>query len=281
MAIQNRADTPPSYVVRVLLLLRASLLQLVRHPSHSRRAEAARSGARRALLLTALVALAIAVLMVALDAREIGWMPPRGTAWLWPVKIVTDFGKATYLLWALAAALLALLLITPRLAGWSRGVLLAFGTRVQFIFFAVLVPVLAGEVLKGAIGRGRPFVGGEANAFNFSYWSWNEAYSSLPSGHATAAFALAFAVAALWPQLRGVMIVYALAIAVSRLLLLAHHPSDVVAGALTGVIGAMAVRYWFAARHLAFTIERDGHVAALPGPSFGHLKRVAREALAP
>ncbi|ABD88095.1 phosphatase PAP2 family protein [Rhodopseudomonas palustris] len=281
MAAHRRADTPPSYVVRVLQLLGASLLQLARRPSHSRRAEAARSGARRVLILTALVAVAVAVLMVALDVHEIGWMPARGTAWLWPVKIVTDFGKATYVLWTLLAALLALLLITPRLAGWSRAVLLAFGTRLQFIFFAVLVPVLAGEVLKGAIGRGRPFVGGEANAFNFSYWSWNEAYSSLPSGHATTSFALAFAVAAVWPRARGVMIAYALAIAVSRLVLLAHHPSDVVAGALTGVVGAMAVRYWFAARHLAFTIARDGSVAALPGPSWSHLKRVAREAFAP
>ena len=64
-------------------------------------------------------------------------------------------------------------------------------------------------------------------------------------------------------------------------MLLAHHPSDVVAGALVGALGAMVVRYWFAARHLAFTIRRDGAIEALPGPSFGHLKRVAREAFAP
>ena len=67
----------------------------------------------------------------------------------------------------------------------------------------MLVPVLVGDVLKGMIGRGRPFVGGEANPFNFSHFAWNEAYSSLPSGHATTAFALAFAVSALWPQAAG------------------------------------------------------------------------------
>jgi undecaprenyl-diphosphatase len=76
--------------------------------------------------------------------------------------------------------------------------------------------------------------------------------------------------------LRAVMLVYALLIAASRLVLLAHHPSDVVAGALLGVIGAMLVRYWFAARHLAFTIRRDGGIEQLSGPSWGHLKRVAR-----
>ncbi len=62
---------------------------------------------------------------------------------------------------------------------------------------------------------------------------------------------------------------------------LAHHPSDVVAGALLGMIGAMLVRYWFAARHLAFTIRSDGAILPLAGPSPGHLKRVARGAFAP
>ena len=116
----------------------------------------------------------------------------------------------------------------------------------------MLLPVLAGEVLKWIVGRGRPFVGGEANAFNFTHFAGTEAYASFPSGHAITAAALAFAVSALWPQTRMVMIVYAVLIALSRLVLLAHHPSDVVAGALVGVIGAMFVRYWFAARRLGF-----------------------------
>jgi membrane-associated phospholipid phosphatase len=63
--------------------------------------------------------------------------------------------------------------------------------------------------------------------------------------------------------------------------LLAHHPSDVVAGALVGTVGAMAVRYWFAARRLGFAIHRDGTIVALSGPSPDRLKRVARGAFAP
>jgi len=271
---------PPSYVTELGAIVAGALRQLVRQPSHSRRAVAARYWARRALLLTALLAVVIAVLMVALDATEIGWMPPRGTAALWPVRIITDFGKSAYVLWTLALLLLALVLIAAKLGAWRRVVLLSLATRVQFLFLAVLVPVLIGDVLKGIIGRGRPFVGGEANPFNFSHFAWSEAYSSLPSGHATTAFALAFAVSALWPRTTAWMFGYAIAIAVSRLVLLAHHPSDVVAGALTGIIGAMAVRYWFAARRLAFTIQPDGRIVALPGPSLDQLKKVARGALA-
>jgi membrane-associated phospholipid phosphatase len=145
----------------------------------------------------------------------------------------------------------------------------------------VLVPVLAGEAIKWVVGRGRPFAGGEADAFNFSLFAGTEAYASFPSGHAITSFALAFAVIAVWPQARVVMAVYAVLIAASRLVLLAHHPSDVVAGALIGVVGAMVVRYWFAARRLGFAIRGDGAIVPLAGPSLGRLKGVARGASAP
>ena len=139
--------------------------------------------------------------MYALDATEIGWMPPRGTAWLWPVRILTDFGKAAYVLWSLAAILFVDRARCFRACGERRGrVLIGFGTRILFMFFAVLLPVLAGEIIKDIVGRGRPFVGGQANAFNFSHFAGTEAYASFPSGHATTAFALAFAVSAVWPR---------------------------------------------------------------------------------
>ncbi|MES1148178.1 MAG: phosphatase PAP2 family protein, partial [Bradyrhizobium guangdongense] len=155
------------------------------------------------------------------------------------------------------------------------------GTRLQFIFCAVAFSNLITEILKYCIGRGRPFVGGEGNVFHFSHFAGNPAYYSFPSGHATTAFALAMAVSAVWPQARVAMAIYALIIATSRLVLLAHHPSDVVGGALVGIVGAMAVRYWFAARRLGFAIQSDGTILALPGPTLGRFKRVAHGASAP
>ena len=279
--MSDRKIDSSNYFVRLGSFVWLSLAQLVHAPSHSRHAEAARRWARYSLFLTVGIGAAIIVLMYMLDATEIGWMPPRGTAWLWPVRILTDFGKSAYVLWSLAAILLVIALLFPSARGTARSVLVGSGIRILFIFFAVLLPALTGEIIKDIVGRGRPFVGGQANAFNFSHFAGTEAYASFPSGHATTAFALAFAVSAVWPHLRGVMLVYAILIGASRLVLLAHHPSDVVAGALLGVIGAMLVRYWFAARHLAFTVRRDGAIEPLAGPSLGHLKRVARNAFAP
>ncbi|QOZ25925.1 phosphatase PAP2 family protein [Bradyrhizobium sp. CCBAU 51753] len=268
---------PSHYFGRLLTLVWLSFAQLVRSPSHSRRAEAARRSARHVLLLFVVIGVVIITLMYAVDVAEISLMPPRDTPGLWWVKMLTNFGKDVYVLWTLGGLLIAVSLAAPALHGTSRATLLGLGTRLQYLFLSVALSVAVGEVLKWIVGRGRPFVGGKANAFNFQHFNGSEAYASLPSGHAITAFALAFAVSAVWPRARVIMLVYALVIAATRLVLLAHHPSDVVAGALVGVIGAMAVRYWFAARRLGFAIHRDGTVVALSG----RLKRVARSAFAP
>ena len=281
MATSPAVVESKNYLSRFGTLAWLSLAQLVRSPSHSRRAEAARRAARHVLWLSAGLGAAIIVLMYAIDAWEIAQMPKRGTPSLWWVRILTDFGKDEYVLAVLAGLLIAVAIVSPALRGIQRSLLLGLGTRLQFIFWAVAMSNLVTEVLKYCIGRGRPFVGGEANAFHFSHFAGNPAYYSFPSGHATTAFALAFAVSVVWPQARLAMAVYAIVIAATRLVLVAHHPSDVVAGALVGVIGAMFVRYWFAARRLGFAIQRDGTIVSLAGPSSGRLKRVARGAFAP
>jgi undecaprenyl-diphosphatase len=270
-----------SYPAQLLAVSGRALAQLVRSPSHSRRAEAARKLARHSLWLSAAGAALVIALMVAFDQTEIQLMPARGTPSLWPIRILTDFGKDEYVLSVLGVALVIVALVAAGVYGSRRALLLGLGTRLQFLFLSVALSVFVAEILKYLIGRGRPFVGGQANPFNFVPFEGTGAYASLPSGHAVTAFALAFAVSALWPRLRVFMFTYAIVIILTRLVLLAHHPSDVVAGALVGMVGAMAVRYWFAARRLGFAIRADGTILPLAGPVGGRLKRVARGASAP
>ena len=270
-----------SYPAQLLAVSWHALAQLVRTPSHSRRAEAARKLARHSLWLSAAGAALVIVLMVAFDQTEIQLMPVRGTPALWPIRILTDFGMDENVLSVLGAALVIVALVAAGMHGTRRALLLGFGTRLQYLFLSVAVSVFVAEILKYLIGRGRPFVGGKANPFNFIPFEGTGAYASLPSGHAVTAFALAFAVSALWPRLRVFMFTYAIVILLTRLVLLAHHPSDVTAGALLGTVGAMAVRYWFAARRLGFAIRADGTIVPLPGPVGGRLKRVAGGASAP
>jgi membrane-associated phospholipid phosphatase len=262
-------------------LLQVSLTRLVGPPLSARRAQASRRLVRNVGLLIPIVGVVIVALMYWVDAWEITLMPPRRTPGLWPVGVVTDFGKAAFVLWPLAIMLFVVAIVSPRLRGTTRDLWLRFGVRIQFVFFAVLVPVLSGEVIKWIVGRGRPFVGGKANAFHFVHFAGTEAYASFPSAHAITSAALAFAVSSLWPRSRIPMIVYAFLIAASRLVLLAHHPSDVVVGALVGVVGAMVVRYWFAIRRLGFRIAPDGMIEPLSRPPLGRLKGVAPGASAP
>ena len=281
MAASPSVIDSKNYASRFAVLAWASLAQLVRSPSHSRRAEAAQRAARYALWLSAALGVGIVVLMFAIDAWEIAQMPKRGTPSLWWLRIVTDFGKDEYVLAVLAATLVVIAIVAPAIRGVRRSMLLGLGTRLQFIFVSVALSNLVTEILKYCVGRGRPFVGGEGNVLHFSHFAGNPAYYSFPSGHATTAFALAMAVSAVWPQARVAMAIYALIIAMSRLVLLAHHPSDVVAGAMVGIVGTVFVRYWFAARRLGFAIQQDGSIVSLVGPSSGRLKRVARRAFAP
>ena len=66
-------------------------------------------------------------------------------------------------------------------------------------------------------------------------------------------------------------------IALSRVVVTAHYPSDVVAGAIVGAIGALLVRDWFAARRLGFAVERRRRrAAAARARAAAHLKAVAR-----
>jgi membrane-associated phospholipid phosphatase len=254
-------QTSDSYFVQLSRLTFVAIEQLAGPPMHPDRASAAaRRLAGQAWRLSAVGAVVVIILLVGFDAIAIGLMPPRGTPSLWPLRILTDFGKDAYVISVLAVVLLAITVLLPESRTRARAVLLRFGGRIEYLLLAVLVPVLVTQVLKWVIGRGRPFVGGKANPFNFAPFNGTEAYFSFPSSHAVTAFALAFGVAAIWPRARRFVLAYAVIIALTRLVLLAHHPSDVVGGAVIGVLGAAAVRYWFAVRRIAFTVDRNGAI---------------------
>jgi hypothetical protein len=65
--------------------------------------------------------------------------------------------------------------------------------------------------------------------------------SSFPSDHAAAAFAIAVAALLIYRHAGRVLLVLAVAAAASRLLVAAHYPTDVLAGALVGAVSGVAV----------------------------------------
>src|SRR5450631_3499457 len=192
----------------------------------------------------------------------------------------TDFGKSGWFLWPLGILFLALAALPQNLTRVSQGVLAAMMVRVGFLFIAIGLPSLFAAVVKNMIGRARPFVGGVANPYLFDPFHWTPAYASLPSGHATTAFAVLAAFGTLWPRAHTALLIYALLIAASRVAVTAHYPTDVLAGALVGIVGVWLVRRYFALRGLAFSVGQDGILRQKPGPSVKRIKSVARGLLA-
>jgi undecaprenyl-diphosphatase len=250
------------------------LALLGRKPRRGTARPAWRTPARLALIgLPALIV--IAGTMVWLDAPTI--IAVVGLPeWLTRLfNELTDYGTSDWFLVPIGLVLLVLAALAPRgLSHVGQRVLVAGTVRLGFVFAAIALPGLFVAILKRLIGRARPFIGGDADPFHFAPFIWRSDYASLPSGHATNVFAALVAIGLVWPRLRPIMLVYALIIAASRIIVLAHHPSDVIAGAVIGTIGALMVRDWFAARRLGFVIAPDGAVRALPGPSGRRIKNV-------
>jgi undecaprenyl-diphosphatase len=194
---------------------------------------------------------------------------------------ITDLGKSVWFLVPIAVLLAALALVaSPALPFMSRRVVAAIAVRLGFLFLAIGLPGLCFAAVKRLIGRARPLVEGGADPFIYRPLGWNVEYASLPSGHSTDAFAAAMAIGALWPRARPFMWTYAVVIAVSRVVLTAHFPSDVVLGAIIGVVGALLVRDWFATRRLAFAYGGDGSVRPFAGPSLARIRRLAHQLVA-
>jgi undecaprenyl-diphosphatase len=82
---------------------------------------------------------------------------------------------------------------------------------------------------------------GNSEFFPFGGAGWD----SFPSGHSMATFAVATVLAVRFPKVRWLVILWALAVSVSRLFRASHFLTDIVAGAVLGVlIGAVVAHPW-------------------------------------
>jgi membrane-associated phospholipid phosphatase len=229
--------------------------------------------------IAAIVVLLIATIacMVLIDTAASAWARTLPQWFEGIFERITDLGLGGWFLFPFGFILLCLAAVTsPLLTPLTQGVLAMLAVRFGFLFLAIGVPGLFVTIVKGLIGRGRPYVGSPDNPFVYRPFVWAPEYASMPSGHAATAASAAIAIGALWPGSRAVMWFYALLIMFSRVVVLAHHPSDVIAGALVGAVGALWLRRAFAARGLLFSAIDLG---AFPWPSLQRVKAALREVL--
>ena len=232
-----------------------------------------------AVAATVAMLIAVVVSMFVLDTAASDWAAHQLPQWFRNIfEEITNFGLSGWFLIPFGFVLLCLAaVISPALSRASQGVLAALAARFGFLFLAIGVPGLFVTVVKRLIGRARPYAGGHDDPFAYMPLIWRPEFASMPSGHATTAVSAAIAIGAIWPRTRAVMWLYAFVIMFSRVVVLAHYPSDVIAGALTGAAGVYLVRRWFAARRLVFG-ARD--LRSFPGPSWQRVKAALGEAFA-
>lgn len=123
---------------------------------------------------------------------------------------------------------------------FATGLLLAlYGGSTGFDFFAAGIAAFAFELplyiaLKKRFRRHRPFaVVNGANALIVPSDKF-----SLPSGHTTAAFVMATLVLGFFPAFAAFAYGLAVLIGLSRVVLGVHYPSDILAGAVLGILCA-------------------------------------------
>lgn len=172
---------------------------------------------------------------------------------------ITQWGKSDWILVPTFIAWLAAWLLSLLTRDNLRLALQELAALAGFIFLGVGLPGLAATLLKRAIGRGRPETWTSDVPLSFQSFNWSAYdHQSFPSGHSTTAFALAVVVAFLWPRAFWPAMLFAAAIAVSRIIVGEHYPTDITAGALLGVLGAYAVRRLFVSRGWLFAATASG-----------------------
>jgi membrane-associated phospholipid phosphatase len=94
-------------------------------------------------------------------------------------------------------------------------------------------------ILKHLIGRGRPRLTTQLDHLNpliFIGPTMQKKYNALPSGHAAAAFCIAYILSKFFPRYQVIFYLLAVSVGLHRMEELAHVPSDILAGAFVGLL---------------------------------------------
>lgn len=181
------------------------------------------------LTLTALVGFAVAYAWIDIPlARAFEGISPKLHR---IAAVVTRFGEGGVYLVPLGLFFLW---------AWLKGARL-WACRAGFVFAAVVLPGIIGDIMKPVFGRARPAMLFRENFFGFTWGSPHANDWSFPSGHSITVAALAVALYAIEPPLWPAYATLALLVMASRIVLDQHYFSDVIAGAYLGFAVAWAL----------------------------------------
>lgn len=132
-----------------------------------------------------------------------------------------------------AISLISLTLILI-IFGKGRYRIIGYKVALSLIFSGIIV-----QILKRVFTRNRPYwILDNLNTFGIDLSDY-----SFPSGHSAASFSVAVILGLNMPKFAIVIIIIASLIAISRIYLAVHYPTDVAAGIIIGIISSLIVNY--------------------------------------
>ena len=133
------------------------------------------------------------------------------------------------------------------------------GTIAHQAMFAIAAILSAGiivNIVKYIVGRPRPHLVDTIGPFGFKPFDFTYHYVSFPSGHACTAAVLATLLALWFPRFRIVAYAGLALIAVSRVFVQAHYPTDVLVGFTIGAVTTLILARLLAQCGLLFRLEQ-------------------------
>lgn len=149
--------------------------------------------------------------------------------------------RAEYLWYVMAGTVIALVLLTflPKFRQYRK-------RHLELLYLASISAFssrfVVAEVIKYIFSRSRPFV----TLDGVQQLLQHSAGRSFPSGHASLAFAIATAMAFYYPKTSILFFIAAINVGVARVVAGVHWPSDILGGALIGIVTAWLAHWIFA-----------------------------------
>lgn len=214
-------------------------------------------------MCTIIIVLGTAVSMAYLDVDITHWKRAsleQGSLVANTFQVITRFGTSGWIL--VATALIGLYLSVSPWQQLPRPQLIqriSWYSDANFAFFTIALSGIAANIIKNMIGRARPKMLDTLGPFHFEHAAFESTYASFPSGHSTTSGAIGMVLILLFPRYWPVWLALAVLGGVSRVMVGAHYPSDVLAGLAFGAGFVIFSARWLALRGTMFTLG-DGWI---------------------
>ena len=215
--------------------------------------------ARPLVTLVALTAGACVALALWVDRPVVLWLAASTDPGVREVfRVITRLGEATPYIVALLVAV-AFTVGLSRLARFrhARTRLLVHAWNCWFVILACAVSGVAHHALKILVGRYRPRYLLSEDLYGFAPLSFDIARNSFPSGHTQTIVAICLGLYLAYPRFAVVYLLLAATVALSRVVVLAHFPGDVLAGAVLAACVTILLKHHYRDPRVRSLLNRD------------------------